>query len=337
MSEYLSAAAAALGAPEALVERSANARAQATGGDPEEILKAWAGGEAAPAAAAAPSEPTPEPTPEPAAAEAPPETSPEPEPQPAPAALEPAAAPAAVSRVAAPSRVGPEEALDYDVVVSVPTVGIKERTSSAVPRWLATLFTIIPVFGLLYLAGNIGTEATACTDGGLTLAVDRVSGELENCDGSAFEGRGDAGGGAAQFLVRGEEIYATCAACHGANGGGGVGPALNAVLSDFGSCSDQLEWVTLGSSGFLAADRTTYGDIGKPVNGGMPGFGTSLSAEEIASVVSFERVRFGGGDPGVVLADCGLVTEDGGGSDGTDGTDGAQTDQVEAVGQPDGR
>ena len=39
----------------------------------------------------------------------------------------------------------------------------------------------------------------------------------------------------------------------------------------------------------------------------MPSFAASLSAEQIATVVSFERVRFGGGDPATVLADCGLV------------------------------
>ena len=101
MSEYLSAAAEALGAPEALVERSANARAEATGGDAEEILKAWAGGEAAPAGTAAPSEPPAEDTTEPATEEAAPEeTAPQeaaPQEAPEPQAPEPAAAPVAAA------------------------------------------------------------------------------------------------------------------------------------------------------------------------------------------------------------------------------------------------
>lgn len=73
MSEYLAAAAAAVGGPEELVMRSARARAAATGATPEAILQAWAGGEAAPAAAAPPAEatpaaePAPQPTPEPVA------------------------------------------------------------------------------------------------------------------------------------------------------------------------------------------------------------------------------------------------------------------------------
>lgn len=75
MSEYLAAAASAVGGPEDLVQRSAGARAAAQGVSVDEILKAWAGGQSAPVAEApvaetpmaespAPSEPAP-PAPEP--------------------------------------------------------------------------------------------------------------------------------------------------------------------------------------------------------------------------------------------------------------------------------
>ena len=49
----LAAAAAAMGVPEALVKRSAEARARATGASVDEILSAWAGGSPAPAPTAA--------------------------------------------------------------------------------------------------------------------------------------------------------------------------------------------------------------------------------------------------------------------------------------------
>jgi len=52
----LAAAAAALGLPEALVQRSAEARAAETGSSPDAVLAAWAGGEVA-AATTAPTEP----------------------------------------------------------------------------------------------------------------------------------------------------------------------------------------------------------------------------------------------------------------------------------------
>ncbi len=75
----LGAAAAALGIPEALVQRSAEARAAETGGSVDDILVAWAGGAAAPpGAAVAPDQrPAPEAAPEPVPAvqqaQAPPE------------------------------------------------------------------------------------------------------------------------------------------------------------------------------------------------------------------------------------------------------------------------
>jgi hypothetical protein len=74
MSEHLAAAAAVLNAPEELVLRSAEAKAQALGGAVEEYLAAWGGGQAAPTPSvpATPAAPTPaaaaQETPEPAVA-----------------------------------------------------------------------------------------------------------------------------------------------------------------------------------------------------------------------------------------------------------------------------
>ena len=44
MSDLLAAAAAALGSPEAMVKRSAEARAKASGISVDQVLAAWAGG-----------------------------------------------------------------------------------------------------------------------------------------------------------------------------------------------------------------------------------------------------------------------------------------------------
>jgi mono/diheme cytochrome c family protein len=52
MSDQLAAAAAAMGLPEALVQRSAEARSEETGASVEDILAQWAAGETAPVAAA---------------------------------------------------------------------------------------------------------------------------------------------------------------------------------------------------------------------------------------------------------------------------------------------
>lgn len=308
----LAAAAAALGIPEALAQRSAEARSQETGSTVEEILAAWAGGGTVPDAAkpvetvedpGTSDEPTPsEPTPSEAAPEVTIEIP----------AQEVDATPATagtVTRSALPAEVTMAEAANIPVVVTVPTTGIMERTSFAVPRWLAFLFFVIPAVALFALGGAATGECGSATE----LQTDVVTGSIVNCDGTPFEGSGT-GGGTTDFIALGQSIYngqlvsaANCSACHGAGGGGGVGPALNGVLTTFGSCADQEEWVGLGSAGFKAAGRNTYGDTGKPVTQGMPGFNASLSAEQLAAVTAFERVRFGGGDPEAVLTDCGLV------------------------------
>src|SRR5688572_14318989 len=300
-----------MGVPEPIVERSARARAAASGQSYEEILAAWAGGQAV---AAAPAEAPPT---EEAPAEAPAEDAPATEEAaPAPPAAAPAApaepAPAAAAAVApppAPETVTPEEAIEYPVVVTVPTAGIAERTGFSIPNWLGALLLLIPAFGLIYLA--VGSGATEC-GAGTALAADRVTGEAVNCDGSPFEGRGAAGGGA-DFIAMGEEIYASCAGCHGPQGQGqGNFPALTGVTTTFSACVDHIEWVTLGSNGFTARGDSTFGDTGKRIGGGMPGFGNSLTPEQIAAVASFERVRFGGADPEQTLVDCGLVEGEGG-------------------------
>lgn len=314
----LSAAAEAMGVPEPIIERSARARAAASGQSYEDVITAWAGGEAS----AAPSAPQPEPEEAPPAEAAPEEATSEaaapPEPAAQPAAAEPAQQPAAAAATAAPTpeRVSPEEALEYPVVVTVPTAGITERTGFSIPMWLGALLLIVPAFGLIYLA--LGSGATECGSG-TALRADRVTGVLENCDGTPFEGRGPAGGGGADFIAVGEEIFTDCAGCHGPQGEGGVGPALGSVLNTFSACEDHIQWVELGSSGFQAEGRSTYGDTAKPVTQGMPPFGGSLSPEQLASVVAFERVRFGGANQEETLIDCGLV-EGQGGEDGTQET-----------------
>ena len=71
----------------------------------------------------------------------------------------------------------------------------------------------------------------------------------------------------------GVTVYADeCAACHGADGGGGVGPALSggAVVAAFPDPADQTTVVVEGQ-------------------GGMPSFGDRLSEAEIAAVVEYTR------------------------------------------------
>ncbi|HUO46358.1 MAG TPA: c-type cytochrome [Acidimicrobiia bacterium] len=199
--------------------------------------------------------------------------------------------------------------------MTVPTAGLKERTSASVPWWLAVVFMIIPMFGLLQLAGASTNECGQATE----LLPDRLTGELRNCDGSEFEGRGPAGGGT-DFIALGEGVYlgsAGCSGCHGVQGGGGVGPALNTVMAVFSSCLDHVDWVAKGTQGYQAEGRTGYGDLNKAFGSvQMPGFANTLSAEQLAAVSAFERVRFGGEPREGALVDCGLAEAEGAGEEG---------------------
>lgn len=316
----LAAAAAAMGVPEALVKRSAEARARATGASIDEILTAWAGGAPAPAATApagaveqedAKSQITdtgsePVPVPETVSTGSVAQTL-NPEPQTAIVTSEPPT----VTAAPVPTEVSGKDALRYPVVVTVPTSGLTERIVPSLPTWLASMLLLIPLFGLLQLFGSTSND---CGQAG-ELLVDRVSGALVNCDGSPFEGRGTPGGGT-DFIALGEQIYtgqvvaaANCQSCHGAQGQGGVGPALTTVRATFSSCMDHIEWVGKGTQGFQNEGRSTYGDLDKPVGGAgnMPAFAAALTPEQISAVAVFERVRFGAVEADEALADCGLV------------------------------
>jgi hypothetical protein len=163
------------------------------------------------------------------------------------------------------------------------------------PRWLAASFINIPMIALLY--AGLAPNGPDCGISG-QLAINPLNGEAEACDG-----------GASPFFTLGEAIYeAQCVACHGANGGGGVGPAFTggAVLQTFSACTDHVEWVAIGTADWPDA---TYGDTAKPAGGGgvMPGYQNSLSLQEIAAVSLYERVAFSGEDIAVAEVSCGLV------------------------------
>lgn len=322
----LSGAAEAMGIPEELVERSAEARAAESGTSVDEILAAWAGGETVESSAPA-EEPKAEPATEetPVEEKAPAQEEAEPSPPtpvvdtPEPAVEEAPAAAAATTRAPAPAEVTVAEAGKYPEVVTVPTAGIKERPNFVIPRWLVGLLLVAPLFALFALGGS----ATGACGEATELATDIITGEIVNCDGSEFTGAA-VGGGGADFIALGGDLFAgnvtpaaTCAGCHGANGqGSGNFPALTGVITTFGACEDHVQWVRLGSSGWSSQVGDTYGDTNKPVNGGMPSH-DALTEEQLRSVAAFERVRFGGADPGETLVDCGLVEAEGEGGEPT--------------------
>ena len=79
--------------------------------------------------------------------------------------------------------------------------------------------------------------------------------------------------GSSAPVTPGAQIYvASCAACHGADGGGGTGPRLDdgAAVQQFPDVEDQIAFVADGSAS-------------------MPSFGGRLSPAEIRQVVEYTR------------------------------------------------
>ena len=105
----------------------------------------------------------------------------------------------------------------------------------------------------------------------------------------------------------GGEVYGQCSSCHGAGGEGVSGPALDTVGETFPDANQHVQWVALGSDGWRQEVGDVYGATEKPVNGGMPGWESALTPEELVEVVLYERETFGELDP---VAE-GLVDEEG--------------------------
>ena len=239
MSEHLAAAAQALNAPEVLVQRSAEARAKATGSSVDDVLAAWAGGRtAAPApVAAVPAAPA---VPEPQAVE--PEVAP-----PATAdAPGPGAAPAETPAVATGVVVLVEEA-PAETVEAAPLRDRIRRSS----RIGAVVGLAMGLLAVLFVSQWLVPRSTSVEIGGTTgVAIDVVGGWLVVGSGllSAAVGAVVAGasrmitgwfGGGLQLANRPAGTMVV-----GALGGLVMGAALGGVLLASGTPNDLAEGVT---------------------------------------------------------------------------------------------
>lgn len=267
MDELLSKIADATGVPSDLLDRAVRARAAAAGKSVEALAAEWAG----------------EPVPEGGSA-------------PAPAPAAPQAAPAAPAPEAAETPKGPVvEVLEPTAAPPAPVVEAEPEpepvmASTNFPRWLSAAFLLIPLLAISYAL--LAPNGPNCGSSG-ALAIDPVSGEAANCDGSPY------GVEVVNFFTLGETLYeGKCASCHGSAGQGGTGPALSggSVVVVFPTCTDHVEWVRYGTTGWTeATGSTTYGATEKPVGGSgaiMPSF-ASLTESELREVVLYERVAFG--------------------------------------------
>ncbi len=168
-------------------------------------------------------------------------------------------APAAAAPAAAPAKVTPTEPAFIEPVDKVAFARVAAVRTRRIPAWAMGVLALVPMWGVLYI-GAFGA---------------RPSHEEKAINGSSLYGN-------------------NCASCHGATGGGGVGPKLSggeAVLT-FPVIDDHVAWVTNGSAGVKGKG---YGDPNRAggqhiaTSGGMPAFGGKLSPEEIEAVVEYER------------------------------------------------
>ena len=298
MSELVNKVAEILNAPVDLVQRSAEARAAASGVSVDDVLNSWAGGESVASSAPKEEAPVVEETAEEVVEETP---------------VEEVIEEAPVEEI---KEVSVSSTVTRQVTKSLSfaneTMGIKINSENLLPKWLNFSFIIIPLFILVGLISSSNTQD--CGERGM-LNIDRKSQEAVNCDGSPYEGKGVAATNTINYIAIGQEVYAgaaACAGCHGGGGGGGVGPAFigGALYTTFPTCADHTKWIQLGSAGWQAEVGPTYGAEETVSIGGMPGFQGKLTEDELYAVVVFERVVFGGGNTEEVLRDCGLLETD---------------------------
>ena len=299
MSDLVNKVAELLNAPVDLVQRSAEARAAASGTTVDAVLSSWAGGESVASAAPAAEAPKEEaPVEEEVTEEAPVE--------------EEVIEEAPVEEEILVGATNAVRKVSKQVSFVNETMDIKTNAESKLPRWLNVSFIVIPVFILIGLISSSNTQE--CGERGI-LDIDRKSQQSVNCDGSPFEGKGVAATNTINYVALGQQVYsggAACAGCHGAGGGGGVGPAFTggALYTTFPTCADHTKWIQLGSANWQSEVGPTYGAEETVSIGGMPGFQGKLTEDELYAVVVFERVVFGGGETEEVLADCGLLESD---------------------------
>ena len=186
-----------------------------------------------------------------------------------PAATTPAAAPAAASGPPARTAAPAPAAPPPPKPDPVYVQAAKQRRK--IPFWAMATLSLLPVWAFMYVRAV--TEPPVVVEGPLGI---------------------------------GTEIYSSCASCHGAAGGGGVGYPFSGgeVLKTFPHIEDQIRYVYYGTEGYNAADVEIYGNPdregGPHVTGNlgvMPAFGGQLTQYEIVAVVCHERYDLGGADP----------------------------------------
>lgn len=170
------------------------------------------------------------------------------------------AAPATTAEAPAPAARAAAPVVPAAPEIPLPEYVTDPGPKSGIPVWMMPVLLLLPLWAIVYVG--------------------------------AF---GERGGTELTGVALGAQVYASnCASCHGATGGGGVGPKLagGEAKITFPNEPDHIEWVQNGSGpkkGQPYGDPNRAGGQHVAASGGMPAFGGRLSPAQIQAVVLYER------------------------------------------------
>lgn len=153
---------------------------------------------------------------------------------------------------------------DYD--------GIKYREEKCSPGIFRILFTVLAVWGVIYMGFYLFSGWSSRSEADTAIKARDIQKQAAHKAVEAT-GAGHSGSGhnVETYIAAGKQTYGRlCAACHGENGKGTVGPDLTASKYRYGK-------------GRL--DITKSVSEGRP--NGMPSFSSQLNPEQIEGLVEF--------------------------------------------------
>ena len=150
--------------------------------------------------------------------------------------------------------------------------GIKYREEKSSPAVFRILFTVLAVWGVIYMGYYLFSGWSSQSEAD---AAKKVRDTQKQAAHKAVEATGAADDGSGHkveaYVAAGKKLYGNlCAACHGEGAKGGVGPDL--TLSSYKYGKSRL-------------DITKSIAEGRP--GGMPAFSSQIDREQIESLVEF--------------------------------------------------
>lgn len=164
---------------------------------------------------------------------------------------------------------------------------------NAIPWWLKHLvFVPLCISAIWYLmVYNGGFDSQEYYEGTSELDYSMGSAQLADSGADTAKTPETASTGAAAAGPDGKSVYASyCVACHQANGAGVPGAFPPIVDSEWVAGSEKIlaSVVLDGLSGPISVNGVDY-------NGAMPGWGATLSDEEVAAVLTYVRAEWGDG------------------------------------------